>query len=83
MADRRALTIHYGDRDGATVDNDRTGLPADCLCPAVRWCGQPPHIQWPEADCPHHGLTLPQPGSIPVLRLPIPPVLRLDLPPDD
>lgn len=54
MADR-PITIHYGDRPGATVDHDRTGLPDDCLCPAVRWRGQPPIIRWPEADCPHHG----------------------------
>lgn len=74
MADRAPITIHYGDRDGATVDNDRTGLPDDCPCPAVRWCGRPPHIQWPEQGCPHHGSRATR--RVTDAR----PVLRLDLP---
>jgi len=41
MADRARLTFHYGDRsdgDDGTWDNDRTGLPDDCLCLAIRHC---------------------------------------------
>lgn len=70
-SNRPPITIHYGDRDGATVDNDRTGLPDGCLCPAVRWCGRPPHIQWPDEDCPHHGRGPAErhAGARPVLRL--------------
>lgn len=64
-------TIHYGDRPEVTVDNDRTGLPDDCPCTAVRWCGGPPHIQWPNRDCRHHGhgLTDRLADTRPMLRL--------------
>lgn len=55
VADDRGRTIHYGDRPEPTIDHDRTGLPDDCPCTAIRWCGQPPHIRWPEPDCPRHG----------------------------
>lgn len=55
MTEPRGRTIEYGDRPGATVSHDRAGLPDDCPCPAVRWCGGAPHIEWPEPDCRHHG----------------------------
>lgn len=73
-SDRLPITIHYGGRDGATVDNDRTGLPDDCPCPAVRWCGRQPHIQWPDEKCPHHGRGFGKPvtDACPVLRLDLP-----------
>ena len=44
MPDQRARTIEYGDRPGITVTHDRHGLPDDCPCPAVSWCGRPPEI---------------------------------------
>lgn len=55
MAEPRGRTIRYGDRPGVDVDYNRDGLPDDCPCPAVSWCGRPPEITWPEPDCPHHG----------------------------
>lgn len=51
----RHLIVEYGDRPGVTVTSDRHGLPNDCPCPAIRWCGMPPLISWPESDCRHHG----------------------------
>lgn len=53
--EHRHRTIEYGNRPSAQATHDRTGLPDDCPCPAVRWCGRPPHIARPEPDCRHHG----------------------------
>lgn len=55
-SEHRHQTIEYGDRPGITLSEDRAGLPDDCPCPAVRWCGRPREIHWPEPDCRHHGL---------------------------